>query len=211
MKITVNFLFFIVMVLKSMTSISDTIDTVGQLPYEQCGYCHEYDGNSLMPSYPNIAQQVPGYIKKQLEDFRSGKRKGQMQATAELLSDKDIEVVARYFSSQKLKSLGKLSLSEAQQRIAENLYFSGDKDRAIRACSSCHGQRAQGIGQFPRLAGQHAQYLTEQLRAFRARTRVNDEQGMMRELSVQLSDTEIVSLSGYLMGVLGPGGDNAKQ
>jgi len=182
----------------SMTGIAGTIDTVGQESYEQCGYCHEYDGNSLMGSYPKLAAQIPGYIKKQLEDFRSGKRKGQMQATAELLSDGDIEVVARYFAEQKLKQSTQSSLSKEQQEIANKLYFTGDNERAIQACSSCHGVRAEGGGMFPRLAGQHAEYLAEQLNAFKAGTRVNDTQGIMQKISRHLKDTEIDSLSGYL-------------
>lgn len=182
----------------SMTGIAGTIDTVGQEPYEQCGYCHEYDGNSLMGSYPKLAEQVPGYIKKQLEDFRSGKRKGQMQGTAELLSDGDIEVVARYFGEQKLKRSTQPSLSREQQEIANKLYFIGDKERAIQACSSCHGIRAEGSGMFPRLAGQHVEYLADQLRAFKAGSRANDAQGIMQKISRHLNDSEIEILSGYL-------------
>lgn len=198
MKIIFQILFAKVMVLMSLTGIAGTIDTVGQEPYEQCGYCHEYDGNSLMGSYPKLAAQVPGYIKKQLEDFRSGKRKGQMQATAELLNDGEIEVVARYFGEQKLKQSSQASLSKEQQEIANKLYFTGDKARAIQACSSCHGDRAQGIAMFPRLAGQHAEYLADQLNAFKAGTRVNDTQGIMQKISRLLKDTEIESLSEYL-------------
>lgn len=198
MKTVVKILFFNVMVLMNMTALSDTIDTVGQAPYEQCGYCHEYDGNSLMASYPKLAQQVPDYIKKQLEDYRAGNRKGLMQATAELLSDEDIEVVARYFSEQELKRIAVPSLSEKQQEIATDLYFKGDKERTIPACSSCHGARAEGIGIYPRLAGQHEEYLADQLRSFKAGVRVNDESGKMQELSRQLSEAEIQSLSSYL-------------
>ena len=80
--------------------VADTIDTSGQAPYEQCGYCHEYDGNSKMPMYPRLAGQQAAYIVKQLQDFRAGRRMGQMQATAELLSDEDIQEVADYFSQQ---------------------------------------------------------------------------------------------------------------
>ena len=75
---------------------ADTIDTSGQAPYESCGYCHEYDGNSVMAGYPKLAAQTEQYLVKQLQDFKSGKRQSVMQATAELLSAEDIQVVASY-------------------------------------------------------------------------------------------------------------------
>lgn len=184
-----------------VTINAGTIDTSGQAPYEQCGYCHEYDGNSLMPSYPKLAEQTPLYIKKQLRDFRSGKRKGQMQATAELLSDDDIEIVASYFSLQKVRRVAESSLPKLQREIATRLFYRGDTKRAIPACISCHGTGAQGVGVFPRLAGQHEDYLTGQLKAFKSGTRTNDDQGVMGELSKKLSDIEIDSLSGYLSGL----------
>jgi len=206
MKIIVQILFVNAVVLMSTLGFAGTIDTVGQEPYEQCGYCHEYDGNALMASYPKLAGQQPGYIKKQLEDFRSGKRKGQMQGTAELLSDEDIGVVARYFSEQKLKQSTQPSLSNQQHMIATNLYLKGDKGRNIQACSSCHGISAEGVGMYPRLAGQHAEYLAEQLNDFKAGSRANDAQGTMQDISRNLSKTEIESLSGYLSVISIPAG-----
>ena len=180
---------------------ADTIDTSGQAPYEQCGYCHEFDGNSLMPSYPKLAEQVPAYIKKQLQDFRDGRRKGQMQATAELLSDEDIEIVASYFSQQKLARITNPSLNQTQWEMATSLFFKGDKSRGIDACISCHSSAAQGIGNFPRLAGQHQAYLAQQLRDFKTGARANDEKGVMQELAQKLSEAEIDSVSGYLSGI----------
>lgn len=203
MERIIYIVFMNVMVVVSKTGMADTIDTTGQAPYEQCGYCHEYDGNSLVSTTPKLASQVPGYIKKQLEDFRAGKRQGKMQATAELLSDEDIATVSRYFNEQQVSKTGSDTLSRQDRIVATGLFFSGDKRRAIRACSSCHGQNAEGLGIFPRLAGQHKDYLVEQLVAFKSGTRVNDKLGMMRMPSKQLSDHEIASLAGYLAGLPG--------
>ncbi|QCU31243.1 c-type cytochrome [Burkholderia pseudomallei] len=44
---------------------------------------------------------------------------------------------------------------------------------ACAACASCHGQNGQGAGTFPRLAGQHADYLRRQIDVFRNGTRAN--------------------------------------
>ena len=194
-------LFFNMMMFMSMTGIADTIDTVGQEPYEQCGYCHEYDGNSLMPLYPKLAEQMPEYIKKQLQDFRTGKRKGQMQATAELLTDKDIEVVASYFSKQQIKKVSATPLSKEQYEHAEQLFLHGDEKRDLQACRSCHGTAAQGLRLIPRLASQHESYLVEQLILFKSGKRTNDQNDQMQKISQKLTEQEIKILSGYLSGL----------
>ncbi|KAA8762079.1 c-type cytochrome [Burkholderia pseudomallei] len=44
---------------------------------------------------------------------------------------------------------------------------------ACAACAACHGQNGQGAGTFPRLAGQHADYLRQQIDVFRNGMRAN--------------------------------------
>ncbi|MPT63814.1 c-type cytochrome [Burkholderia pseudomallei] len=44
---------------------------------------------------------------------------------------------------------------------------------ACAACASCHRQNGQGAGTFPRLAGQHADYLRRQIDVFKNGTRAN--------------------------------------
>ena len=178
--------------------VADTIDTSGQAPYEQCGYCHEYDGNSKMPMYPRLAGQQAAYIVKQLQDFRAGRRMGQMQATAELLSDEDIQEVADYFSQQAMLVDAMPPLSDAQSLTAAQLFFKGDPKRGLAACASCHGQQGQGSATIPRLAGQHAPYLFDQLQAFQSGERRNDKQGQMQASSRQLSTPEMRAMAGFL-------------
>lgn len=63
------------------------------------------------------------------------------------------------------------------------------------ACASCHGESGNSIAPlFPKLAGQHASYLTAQLRAFKAQERVNPT---MNALAAPLSDQDIADLSAY--------------
>jgi cytochrome c553 len=190
--------FVTLMLSLSKMLMADTIDTTGQAPYEQCGYCHEYDGNSKMPMYPRLAGQTPAYIVKQLQDFRAGRRQGQMQATAELLSDADIQVVAEYFSQQPIRVGQTASLSDTQAHQAEQLFLKGDSERGLVACASCHGASGQGSENIPRLAGQHADYLLDQLQSFHSGTRRNDEQGQMRAISRRLSAAEKQILAEFL-------------
>lgn len=184
-----------------MSSHADTIDTTGQAPYEQCGYCHEYDGNSKMPIYPRLAGQTQQYLAKQLRDFRSGKRQGTMQATAELLSDEDIRIVAEYFSGQTPSNTPSSVLDATDKRRARKLVKQGDSDRKIPACINCHQQDASGSDVFPRLAGQHPEYLVSQLQDFKTGKRSNDSSRQMHDISRQLTHQEIQIIAQYLAGL----------
>lgn len=188
----------LIMMSISMTINADTIDTIGQEPYEQCGYCHEYDGNSKMPLYPRLAGQTKQYITKQLRDFRSAKRKGTMQATAEMLSDADINTVANYFSQQSVDLSTRRSSVNKQNAWASNLFFNGDKKRNLQACSDCHGQTGLGVAAVPRLANQHESYLHQELLAFKTGERTNDDAQQMQGISKKLSSNEMRLLAVYL-------------
>lgn len=181
-----------------MHAMADTIDTIGQEPYEQCGYCHEYDGNSLRADYPRLAGQTAEYIAKQLNDFRSGKRESVMQATAELLSDEDIQVIAEYFSKQAVITRHTHELAAGESKQAEQIVHRGDEKRNLPACTGCHQTRTLGSGTTPRLAGQHRQYLAGQLQAFKNGGRSNDPGGQMAAISRRLSDGEINLVAAYL-------------
>jgi len=74
--------------------------------------------------------------------------------------------------------------------------------RGVAACTACHGPAGAGVpAQFPRLAGQYAEYTAAQLKAFRAGERSNDPNRMMRALAEKLSDGEISALAEYIAGL----------
>jgi cytochrome c553 len=66
-------------------------------------------------------------------------------------------------------------------------------------CAGCHGEFGQGgkRGEYPRIAGQHAKYLEQQLKAFRARQRVNIPMYPYTQ-ERELSDSDIRDVSAYL-------------
>ena len=181
-----------------------SISTAGQAPHERCGYCHELDGNSRMEGFPRLAGQTFDYLVKQLRDFRTGRRTGTMQATAELLSDADIDTVARYFNAQSVRVNGPASLAEQDWRTAERLHRYGDHARGIPACGSCHGMKGEGRGGNPRLAGQHAVYLESQLHGFKQGQRANDMNGVMRSVVSAATAREIHLLARYFAGLGSP-------
>jgi cytochrome c553 len=55
--------------------------------------------------------------------------------------------------------------------------------------------------QYPRLSGQHAEYLEAQLKAFRSGERANDPNGSMRTVAGKLSDREIQAVADYAAGL----------
>ena len=65
-----------------------------------CIGCHGQSGVSNNQIWPNLAGQKDGYIAKQLKAFKAGDRKDpMMSAMAQNLSDSDIDLLAKYFSS----------------------------------------------------------------------------------------------------------------
>src|SRR3954468_8940739 len=70
-----------------------------------CAACHGPDGNSPIPTNPNIAGQHSNYLYKQLTDYKSGRRKNPIMAgIVANLSDGDMRNLAAYFSQQKPKA-----------------------------------------------------------------------------------------------------------
>jgi cytochrome c553 len=55
--------------------------------------------------------------------------------------------------------------------------------------------------QYPRLAGQYAGYIEQQLKAFRAGTRANDPNGMMRGVAGRMTDREMKAVAEYAAGL----------
>ncbi len=78
-----------------------------------------------------------------------------------------------------------------------------DADRlAAQVCASCHGPRGDSISPaFPKIAGQRAEYLESQLKAFRDRTRADPmAQAFMWGMTSQLSDDSIKKLAVFYAG-----------
>jgi cytochrome c553 len=84
--------------------------------------------------------------------------------------------------------------------LGEKIYRGGIAERSVPACSGCHSPNGAGIpAQYPRLAGQHADYIQAQLVAFRAGTRQNNP--AMLGVAAKLNDREIKALSDYVAGL----------
>ena len=134
-----------------------------------CSNCHGIDGNSISPNFPRLAGQQQTYIVNQLTNFRSHHRSDPpgpwyMWGISRFLTDKQIEGIAEYFSTQTplANATGDAQLIAAGRDIYEH----GVPELKVIPCAGCHGEHGQGMGQFPRLAYQHSDYIVKQLEVF---------------------------------------------
>jgi cbb3-type cytochrome c oxidase subunit III len=164
-----------------------------------CAACHGADGNSSSPAYPKLAQQHPEYLVKQLQEFKSGKRNNAiMKGFASTLSDDDMKNIAYWVTTKKAKP----GFAKDKELVAlgERIYRGGIMDRQVAACAGCHSPNGAGIpSQYPRLSGQHADYVASQLTAFRDGVRKNSAQ--MTGVAAKLNDREIKAVSDYIAGL----------
>jgi cytochrome c553 len=166
-----------------------------------CAACHGADGNSVITTNPKLAQQHPEYIAKQLANFKSGERKNAiMSGMAAALSPEDMANVAAYFGAQKAK-VGSAKTNAAGS-LGEKIYRGGIASVGVPACASCHGASGAGVPvQFPRLSGQHADYVLTQLKAFYSGERANDNAKVMRMIASKMSDAEMAAVADYIQGL----------
>lgn len=169
--------------------------TFGQV----CVACHAADGNSTTPANPKLAQQHPEYLIKQLQEYKSGKRDNAiMKGFASSMSDDDMRNIAFWVANQ--KATPGFAQDKELVRLGERIYRGGIADRQVAACAGCHSPTGSGIpAQYPRLAGQHAEYTSTQLNLFRSGARKNSNQ--MTQIAAHMTDEEIRAVSDYIAGL----------
>jgi cbb3-type cytochrome c oxidase subunit III len=170
-----------------------------------CAACHGADGNSASPANPKLAGQHADYLYKQLTNFKvkpnakeAERANAIMAGFAAQLSDADMRNVSAYFAAQKLKPSSAKNKDIVE--LGQKIYRGGIAAKSVAACAGCHSPNGAGIpAQYPRLAGQYAEYTESQLVAFRQGGRKNSAQ--MAAISARLSDAEMKAVSDYIAGL----------
>ena len=178
-----------------------------QIVNQVCAACHGADGNSVAAINPNLAGQDADYITLQLAHFRAGIRVNPtMQAMAAPLTDEDMRALGAYYAQQKPKGLA--AKDPSLVKSAQKIWRGGDAARGVPACAACHSPTGAGIPKnYPRLAGQYADYTYAQLKAFKAGERGADAAGkdingrVMNAIAQQLSDAEMKAIADYAAGL----------
>ena len=176
------------------------------LAQQVCSNCHGMTGNAVSPNFPNLAGQVEPYVVAQLNSFKSRHRHDPagfeyMWGLSRSLSDKQIAGLAAYYaarSSQPSRQEGTTLQIEAGRLLFE----SGASDKQVPPCIGCHGPKGLGQGAFPRLAGQHADYVVKQLTGFQ-RTDDRPDGAVMKVVAHNLTRQDIVNVAAYVQSLDG--------
>ena len=168
----------------------------GKAKAQVCAACHGADGNSPSSMVPSIAGQPKQFIVTALYMFREGRRSSALMAPfAEKLSNTDLNDLAAWYASQKLAAPAK---KPAPDNVA-----AGKAITEKNNCVACHTATLVGQQHIPRLAGQHYDYLLDQLKQFRASTR-GDFDGTMTSAAQALTPADIEVLAQYLSTLVAP-------
>ena len=161
----------------------------GKLKFTTCTGCHSIPGyTNAYPTYhvPRLGAQNADYIVAALNEYKVGDRKHPtMHANAFSLSDQDIDDIAAYVAS--------IKPNEEPHPIKGDVAAGQQK---AEACASCHGKEgnAPTTSLFPKLAGQHEDYLVKALHDYKAGNRKN---AIMSGMATPLSDKDITALAAY--------------
>jgi cytochrome c553 len=164
-----------------------------------CGACHTHDGSRGLSANPILQGQHPDYIVKQLAEFKAGKRKNAvMNGMAAPLTEADMKNVAAFYGSK--KPVTGAAKNKDTLTLGEKIWRGGIADKQVPACAGCHGPAGAGMpAQYPRLGGQHTEYLEAQMNAFRSGERANSAQ--MTAIAAKMSDKEIKAVTDYATGL----------
>ena len=169
-----------------------------QLVLNTCAYCHGASGTSISPMFPNLSAQTAPYLQAQLRAFRDQSRadpdaQAYMWGMASQLSDATIDAISNYYAAQ--AAPGTKPGDEKLLGRGKEIFEEGIASQGVPACTTCHGPQARGNDLFPRLAGQHADYLVKQVLVIQRDLRASP---LMRDVIKNLSQDQMRAVAAYL-------------
>ena len=163
-----------------------------------CFVCHGMEGESSSEVFPRLAGQHWEYTARQLDHFKSGKRKSTAMADmAAKLKPDEMVALGKYF--EKISVPAEPAKDSELAAVGSYIFHTGNKYSAVPACASCHGKEGLGTSQLPRLAGQYSSYIEGQLKSFGNRERTNDN-AVMHAIVTRMTPLEMAAVAEYLSG-----------
>jgi len=188
----------------------------------ECAACHAADGNSPMSMFPKLAGLGEKYLLKQMHDIRNvgensdpkktSREIGEMAGLLDSKTAQELADIAAFYASKNMQLSGAkeitVQINSGERvdgmKLGSQIYMAGNLETGVPACSGCHSPRGLGNSPagFPRLSGQHADYIEKQLNAFRVGDRTNDGETMvMREVAARMTDAEIKAVANFIAGL----------
>lgn len=169
----------------------------------RCVTCHTITGNSVVPTWPKLAEQHPDYMLKQLFEFKKGKVGNRFDPTMfgmiQGISEEEMYELVDHFSKQTLEK-SKIKVDKNTFENGKGIYLYGDIDSKLVACVGCHGMDGTGnkLANFPSLKWQHKEYLMTQMKKFKSGDRSNDVNSIMRDVVSNMSEVQMDSVATYI-------------
>jgi cytochrome c553 len=116
-----------------------------------------------------------------------------MWGMASQLSDATIDAISNYYAAQ--AASGTKYRDEKLLGRGKEIFEEGIASQGVPACATCHGSQARGNDIFPRLAGQHADYLVKQALVIQRDLRASP---VMHDVIKNLSQDQMRAVATYL-------------
>jgi cytochrome c553 len=185
-------------------NLADPTVTSLTMAQQVCSNCHGVTGNSVSPNFPNLAGQTPTYFMAQLNGFKGHGRQDPagfeyMWGLSRSLTDAQISGLASYYADQKPAHQA-IEGAASRMSAGKEIFEAGVPAKSVPACLGCHGAEGQGNDTFPRIAGQHADYLVKQLTVFQ---RTNDRPlgAIMETVAHELTRDDIENVAAYVQAM----------
>lgn len=180
----------------STTAQAGDAERATEIVSGRCFLCHGLNGESASAVFPRLAGQHAEYLSKQLNDFKSGRRKSDtMKPQVDDLTPAEMKALGSYFES---KVVGPRKGKDGELlAVGKYIFNRGNTFSGLPSCASCHGERGLGTPLLPRLAGQHPRYTEDQLKQFNSRERNNDN-AVMHTVASKLSELERHAVAEYI-------------
>ena len=187
-------------------NLADPAVSAVTMAQQVCSNCHGMTGSSVSPNFPNLAGQTEPYFVAQLNGFKSHGRRDPagyeyMWGLSRSLTDDQIVGLAAFYAGQS-PVVQVIEGDRSRLEAGKSIFASGVADKSVPACSTCHGPEGKGNATFPRLAGQHADYLVKQLLVFQ-RTDERPEGSIMKTVAHDLTPQNMQDVAGYLQAMPG--------
>lgn len=166
--------------------------------FRYCRTCHGVEGQGFRGAFPipRLAGQQPDYIKNQLKAFIEQKRTNPvMFRVAHVLSPAMVAGLAEHFEALNPKPLG--GAPKNLVAAGKEIFEKGVPSANVPPCASCHGADAKGNGEFPRLAGQLNDYITNKLDNW-TKERATETSAIMAPIAHELTKDQIAAVAAYL-------------